>query len=236
MFYVKVEKQYDGYITNFREFLKQVITAYSSSLFVGHCTSKDLLHHFQSFMDLLDLSTSWLLNIGMDGPTVNTSFLNQLKSEIEESHQSFIDIGTCPLHITNNSFKAILNALKTILDLDQVATDLHFFFKRSATRREDYKMVENITEITTHYMKKHVESRWLSTDRSLVPILEQIKNLREYFLKEIPKQKGLNQKHGLVNNDRYKRISQSFNRFLKPLQMSSPMFHPLYLMCLQLVG
>ena len=236
MFYVKVEKQYDGYITNFREFLKQVITAYSSSLFVGHCTSKDLLHHFQSFMDLLDLSTSWLLNIGMDGPTVNTSFLNQLKSETEESHQSFTDIGTGPLHITNNSFKAILNALKPILDLDQVATDLHFFFKRSATRREDYKMVENITEITTHYMKKHVESRWLSTDRSFVPVLEQIKNLREYFLKEIPKQKGLNQKHGLVNNDRYKRISQSFDRFLKPLQMSSPMFHPLYLMCLQLVG
>ena len=70
------------------------------------------------------------------------SFLNQLKSEVEKSHQGFIDTGTCPLHITSNSFKAILNVLKLILDLDQVATDLHFFFKRSAARREDYKMVE----------------------------------------------------------------------------------------------
>ena len=173
----------------------------------------------------------------MNGPTVNTSFLNQLKSEIEESHQSFIDIGTCPLHITNNSFKAILNVLKPILNLYQVATDLHFFFKRSAFLREDYKMVENITEITTHYMKKHVESRWLSIGHSLVRILEQMENLREYFLKEIPKQKGFNQKSGLANNDRYKRIasvpkdpkaeiyksfvvltSQSFNHILKPLQ------------------
>ena len=99
-------------------------------------------------------------------------------------------------------------------------------------------MVENITEITTHYMKKHVESRWLSADRSLVRILEQMENLRECFLKEI------NQKNGLVNNDRYKRtasvlkdtkaeicmpfvvfISQSFNRFLKPLQTSLPVIH-----------
>ena len=42
-------------------------------------------------------------------------------------------------------------------------------------------MVENITEITTHYMKKHVESRWLSADRSLVRILEQMENLRVFF-------------------------------------------------------
>ena len=109
-------------------------------------------------------------------------------------------------------------------------------------------MVENITEITTHYMKKHVESRWLSANRSLVRILEQMENLRECFLKEI------NQKNGLVNNDRYKRtasvlkdtkaeicmpfvvfISQSFNRFLKPLQTSLPVIHWLCKMCLKLV-
>ena len=106
-------------------------------------------------MNSLHLSTSGLLNIGMDGPTVNTSFVNQLKSEMEENHQSFIDIGTCPLHITNNNFKVILNVLKSILGLVQVITDLQFFFKRSAARQKDYKVVENITEITTHYISKH---------------------------------------------------------------------------------
>ena len=96
-------------------------------LFLSDTSSKDLLHH--SFMNSLDLSTSWLLNIGMDGPNVHTSFLNQLKSEMEESHQSFIDIATCPLHITNNGFNNTLNVLKPNLDLDQVATDLYFFLK-----------------------------------------------------------------------------------------------------------
>ena len=148
------------------------------------------------------------------------------------------------MHITNNSFKAILNVLNPILDLYQVTTDLHFIFKRYTARRKDYKMVENITEITTYYMEKHVESCWLRIDRPLVRILEQMENFRKYFLKEIPKRKGFNQKNGLVNNDRYERIasvlkdpkaeiymsfvvyiSQSFNRFLKPLQTSLPIIH-----------
>ena len=57
-------------------------------------------------------------------------------------------------------------------------------------------------------MKKHVESRWLSIDCSLVRILEQMENLRDCFLKEIPKQKGFNQKNGLANDDLYKAESQ----------------------------
>ena len=103
-------------------------------------------------------------------------------------------------------------------------------------------------------MKKHVESRWLSIDCSLVRILEQMENLRDCFLKEIPKQKGFNQKNGLANDDLYKAekpkaekpkakiymsfvvfISQSFNCFLKLLQTSLPMIHRIYPMCLQLV-
>ena len=82
----------------------------------------------------------------MDGPTVNKSFLNQPKSEIGESHQSFIDIGTCPLHITNNCFKAILNVLKPILDLDQVATDLHFFFKGGLSVQMTWQFL-NVSEL-----------------------------------------------------------------------------------------
>ena len=81
-----------------------------------------------------------------------------------------------------------------------------------------------------------------------------MENLGEYFLKEIPKQNGFNQKNGLANNDWYKRIAsvlkdpkteiymsfvafilQSFNCFLKPLQTSSPVIHRLYPMYLQLV-
>ena len=43
----------------------------------------------------------------------------------------------------------MLTVLKPAIDLDLIAMDLHFFYKRSAASREDYKLVEQITEITT---------------------------------------------------------------------------------------
>ena len=36
----KIEEQYDGYITYFSNFFKQVITVYSGFIFVGHCKAK----------------------------------------------------------------------------------------------------------------------------------------------------------------------------------------------------
>ena len=69
------------------------------------------------------------------------------------------------------SFWSLLDILKPSIDLDQVAIDLHFFFKRSAARRKDYKIVESVTEFTTHCMKKHLEkhleSCWLSIENLL---------------------------------------------------------------------
>ena len=250
----QVKKQYDGYVTYFSKEHKQVVTRYSGSLFLGHCSSQDLVSHFYEFLDSLKLTPVWLMNLGMDGPSVNQSFQKKLKLDLEKKSQDFIDIGSCPLHIANNGFKKALDEIKSIIDLNEIATDLHFFFKRSAARREDYKLAEEITETTVWFMKKHVESRWLSIDRSLVRILEQLPNLRVYFLEKLPKEKGFHAKNGLASNSRYKRIckilnskeaevcmsfiiflSRDFSRFMVPLQSSAPMVHRLYPMCYDLI-
>ena len=152
------------------------------------------------FLESLQLSTVWLVNIGMDGPSVNQSFLRLLQLELAEKVHSFFSICSCPLHIVNNAFKKVLTVLKPVIYLDLIATDLHFFFKKLATQRQDYKMVEEITEITLWYLKKHVDSRWLSIDHSLVRILDQMENLRVYFLVQLPRQKGFNGKNGLSKN------------------------------------
>ena len=179
----QVKKQYDGYVTYFSEESQQIVTSYCGSLFVGHCNSQSLVDHFYEFLNSMKLSTAWLINIGMDGISVNQSFLRQLASDLSKKGRQFIDIGSCPLHIANNAFKKALVGLKVVDDVDQIATDLHFFFKLSAARREDYKLMEEITEVTAFYMKKHVESRWLSIDRPLVRILEQLPNLRHTSLR-----------------------------------------------------
>ena len=42
----QVKKQYDGYISFYSSTHKRIVTEYCGSLFVGHCTSVDLVNHF----------------------------------------------------------------------------------------------------------------------------------------------------------------------------------------------
>ena len=42
-----------------------------------------------------------------------------------------------------------MKELSEIVDLDQMATDFHFFFKYSAGRREDFQDVSNVAGILT---------------------------------------------------------------------------------------
>ena len=45
----QVKKQYDDYVTFYSTIKKGIITAYCGTLFVGHCSSLDLLDHFYKF-------------------------------------------------------------------------------------------------------------------------------------------------------------------------------------------
>ena len=94
------------------------------------------------------------------------------------------------------------------------------------------------------YAKKHVESRWLTMKYVAVRMVEQWANMKEYFLKFLPQQKGFKQ---LQKSDRYERIetalkdnsslayisfcafiAQEFEGFLLPFQSEEPMIHLLY--------
>ena len=44
----------------------------------------------------------------------------------------FLDVGTCSIHIANNTFLEGMKCLKDSVNVDQFALDLHFFFKLSA--------------------------------------------------------------------------------------------------------
>ena len=162
----QIKKQYNGYITFYSQSDKRVVTSYCGSLFLGHCTANDLLDHFYEFMSKLCFDPKNLLNIGMDGPNVSKSFLKKLGKDLQEKHCTcFIDIGSCPLHIVNNSFAKGINSLKSVIDLDRFAIDLHFFFSLSSARREDFQGMSEITDVTVHYLLKHCCTRWLSIDK-----------------------------------------------------------------------
>ena len=75
-----------------------------------------------------DLNVELLLALGMDGPSVNKSFEQKVKKELGETHYTTIlDIGTCSLHSVNNAFGEGIKTMKSLIDLDEFAIDLHFF-------------------------------------------------------------------------------------------------------------
>ena len=124
----QVKKQYDGYLTYFSD-EGYVKTSYCGSLFVGHCPAEKLLEDINYFFETVGLDRDLFLACGMDGPSVNEKFQRKLYADLERRGTSFLLIDTCALHITNNGFGGLLKELKKVIDLDQFAIDIHFFFK-----------------------------------------------------------------------------------------------------------
>ena len=193
--------------------------------------------------------------IGIDGPNVSKSFKSKLAEELQKRGAThFLDVGTCSIHIANNTFLEGIKYLKDNVNVDQFAIDLHFVFKLSAARREDDRGVSELTDVTTHYVIKHSHTRWLSLDKVLVRIIEQYENLKEYFLITLPTLLGFKGKNGVSQTERYQRIRnvltskaaiaymsfsvhvcQDFKEFVLPLQSTEPKIHVLYTKCFKLV-
>ena len=250
----QVKKQYDGYVIFYSTIEKSIVTAYCGTLFVGRCSSPDLLNHFDKCFEENHLNVKLLLNLGMGGPNFNLAFKNLLIDALKENHKTtFIYLGICALHTANNAFGKLLKKLSEIVDLGQIAIDFHFFFKCSAGRREDFQDISNVTGVLTQHLEKHCSSRWISLEKVLVKLIEQFPNLVEYFLKTLPQLPGFNGKYGISSTARCTRIktyltdpkvlilmhfvasvAQDFQKFLKPLQKLDPMIYLLHLKCMEL--
>ena len=186
-----------------------------------------------------------MLSLGMDGPNVNLLFQSKLLKEV-----SIITVGTCPLHRASTGFgKAIMSIKDSVVDLNEMAIDFHFFFKYSAVRREEYKKCDEITGVVSKHMGRHCETRWLSLEKVLVKIYEQWDNLGEYFLNKVPTVAGFKGKNGVGSTLRYARIKNYllnknippimgvviFLFFIKCSETNEPMIHLLHLKCMQLL-
>lgn len=242
----QVKKQYDAYVQYWSKRNDCITTSYCGSLFVGHCTNENLIEHFEHFGEDMQWNPSNLLHLGMDGPKVNLAFQEKLSKSLEDKHNtSFLDIGTCPLHTVHNAFAKGLKFLN--FDVEQFIFDINGFFKLSSARREDFKSLEEVTELPAHFNIKHSSTRWVTLKKVAVRMLEQWKNLEEYFLVFLPKQPNFKGKNGIKENKRYQQIkkalendltklylsfiayaSQDFESFLFLFQSDEPLIHMLY--------
>ena len=168
-----------------------------------------------------------------------------LKSLEDKSYTSFPLIGTCPLHSVHNAFEHGLKFLN--FDVEQFIVDINTFFKLSSAHREDFRALEEVTELPAHFTIKHSSTRWVTLKRLAVRLLKQWKNLTEYFLVYLPKQSNFKWKNEIKENKRYQCIkesleseltqpylsfiafvSQDFDSFLYHCQSDEPLIHILY--------
>ena len=111
----QVNKKYVQYYSKKHKWIK---IAYCGIIMVDHCPTEKFLEHFVKFVEKVKLNLKFMLHIGMDGPNVNIKFESLLKSseKMKIFNTSILSIGTCPLHIVHNAFRAGINVLNFSID------------------------------------------------------------------------------------------------------------------------
>ncbi|HBK83112.1 MAG TPA: hypothetical protein DDZ41_05870 [Flavobacterium sp.] len=214
---VQVKKQFDGYVRFYSKKFNKIISPYVGSVFIGHCNAEQIKDHFYELGHKIKWNINYLLHVGMDGPNINLLFIKNLTKELLENNNKFIiNISSCALHPVHTGFIKCL--AKIDFDYDSFAHDLLCFFKHSSARRQDFELMSLSTEIETQFMLRHVNSRWLSLGKILSRILHQWSNLKEYFLKFLPKEKNFSRE--IAPTDRYKRISRILSSDMSEIYIS----------------
>ena len=132
----------------------KVITHYLGSVFMGHGKASDLLEHFNKGMQDLQPVIRNMVQISMDGPSVNWKFFDIVKKQLADEHGVIlINIGSCGLHIMHSAFKT--GAQSTKWEISSFLSSLYYLFKDSPARREDFQKI-------TGWYSKIIESLTLS--------------------------------------------------------------------------
>ena len=88
-----------------------------------------------------------LVQISMDGPSVNLKFLQMLNERIHNEHGIFlVNIGSCDLHTVHNSFQA--GGQASGWKVSSLLSSLYYVFKDSPARREDFCKVTGGVKLT----------------------------------------------------------------------------------------
>ena len=93
---------------------------------------------------------------------------------------SFPDTDTRTLQ---NFHNAIANGMKFLnFDVEQFIVEINYFFKLSSVHRDDFRALEEVTELPAQFTIKHSSTCWVALKKVAVRILKQWENLIEYFL------------------------------------------------------
>ena len=213
----------------------RVHTRYVTSEFLGHARHTDLYKSFIASSDEMDERK--LLQVSMDGPSVNHLFLKVLNEERNAKDlPKLIDIGTCGLHTVHGGFKT--GAEKTDWSLKKTLKSSYRILHDSPARRDDYESVSG----STKYPLAFCATRWIEdakvSDRliELWPSMKLIMNFWSKLQKsKQPKNKSyehlqtaITDKLVIAKLGFFSFFAELFKPFLTGYQTDQPMIPYLY--------
>ena len=212
----QVKKQCDFLCRYWSEASDEVSTSYVTSTFFAHTSSEALKDIVLHVFSTSDIEIDRFANLSVDGPNINKGLHQPLDKHLREgsNHPGLQEFHPCPLHKVHTGFHNGLCSYGH--DVENLAFELHSWFKISPCKREDFMLVcvEFCSEIIFAVFNKnealfhrHVETRWLT----LVPAIEKGEerwdDTKKYFLEYLPTTKDFEK--STQSNKRYTKIVES---------------------------
>lgn len=153
-------------IRYFDESSKQVQTVYFNSVFYQRSTAEDLVIYFLGGLSGIPLDE--MIQISMDGPNVNWSFLKKIEDRLEvlltgqnPELAKLFNLGSCGLHVAHGAFKT--GCTKTAFGCQKILSAGYYLFKDSPSRRAEFTEITNSdNEILSHsVVGKHWPGEYL---------------------------------------------------------------------------
>ncbi|RXN18476.1 LIM homeobox Lhx6 [Labeo rohita] len=167
----------------------------------------------------------------MDGPNVNWKLFSMAQQNIEQqTGKKMLNVGSCGLHILNNSFRA--GCASTDWDLGNALSNLKWLFKDVPARREDYTAVTGSTSFPLDFCSH----QWLENVEVAEHALQILPSLKIYIkaakAKTItePSSKSFKTAQMIVQDDLFQAklnfflmVALEITPFLKLYQTDKPM-------------
>ena len=125
---------------------------------MGHATADAMLIKMTECLNSKNIDKSKILQILMDGPSVNWKFhelMEEQISEADENTSTLDNVSSCGLHVVHNAFKT--DAKASELNVEEVLSSLYWLFVDSPAQRQYFM------EIPGSYVfpLKFCKHRWL---------------------------------------------------------------------------
>jgi hypothetical protein len=124
------------------------------------------------------LSLTKLIQVSMDGPSVNLKFLDSMKNNLDDSQRKLIDIGTCGLHVLHGAFRTGHEAAGWAVN--DFLRAIYVLFKDSPARRADFTAITG----SSCFAKKFCTARWVENVDVATRALEILPNVKKYLVQK----------------------------------------------------